>query len=966
MANLSFEQLLAQHNAISPFSTTNHSAVLQSVTEWQVAGHSADLFDQAKQYIQRAIKNADLPAAERAVTLAWLIANHTQAAADRAQAHWCAGMFHANRHVQQALDHAQAALAFFQESGDAENQGRILIGIASQLNLLGRLSEAEKSIKAAASLLSTHDTYRDWPVIYINLSYIQCQQGNYQSAVASAAQAIQLAQRLLNHYPERRSIYLWQEAQALVNQGRALLHLADFATAQVCLQQAFLLADEQAAGWIAGRAAIHLARLHGALGQLVVGLQWAQRAQQRFQAADIQIDLATAAIEEAHLYTRLKMLHLARQAARYAADAFAQADIPTESVEARLLAVRLSLLLREPRQAKLELLAAQPLLPHTPPLLQHVWRAYQVHYRLLPDTSTLVQAYAQVTHAASALLDLGAEQEALEVEIIAAELSAALQPLQAVCHFAHVAERAYKLGIPHVEQHCYELWAACLPPAEAIAPLQKAVQIVNRLQQAISFEELKANLLTGHTHLYSRLAETQLAVGQPLAALQTLLAAKGAIWAEVGRKRMDPQPLPDWQQARAELDFWQDELREAVEPDFIALCKTKIGQSQQALAAAARTRLAAEPPTITADLPEVATLLWRLPAEAVAIEFLCGAERIWACVIDAQQPPQWIALGAHAVVQPLLSALGLLLATMQRCPVALRGQTAAGQQATIMSLLQQLHALLWQPLTAAVQQAEVIYLAPHDYLFELPWSALWDGTAYLGQTQTLCLLPSVSVMATPPTVAHADAHTVGTTDMLLLGHCGEPPLQFVEAELQAIAQIYPTAALEPTATTTAFAWASPPHYLHLAVHGAVNRREPLFSRLHFADGDYLLVDVLHLNLRGTRLVTLSACETSTVPEQGGVLLALAGAFLSAGAQSTVATLWQVDDQATQLLMQQFYQGLRAGLSIPHALRGAQQTVYHAGYQHPYYWAAFQPLSRELDQPVPYAKDRQSTTTRPET
>ena len=90
-------------------------------------------------------------------------------------------------------------------------------------------------------------------------------------------------------------------------------------------------------------------------------------------------------------------------------------------------------------------------------------------------------------------------------------------------------------------------------------------------------------------------------------------------------------------------------------------------------------------------------------------------------------------------------------------------------------------------------------------------------------------------------------------------------------------------------------------------------------------------DVGSLDLRGTDLVVLSACETGlgcTAGSDG--VLGLTRAFLTAGSKSVVSTLWKVEDSATSLLMEEFYRNLwERGQSKREALRNAQITVLKA-------------------------------------
>ena len=93
-----------------------------------------------------------------------------------------------------------------------------------------------------------------------------------------------------------------------------------------------------------------------------------------------------------------------------------------------------------------------------------------------------------------------------------------------------------------------------------------------------------------------------------------------------------------------------------------------------------------------------------------------------------------------------------------------------------------------------------------------------------------------------------------------------------------------------------------------------------------------------LTLPGS-LVVLSACETGRGKlAAGDELIGLTRAFMYAGAPQLLATLWQVDDKASSLLMDEFYREL-ATRPPADALRLAQTKV-RTTYPHPFYWAAF--------------------------
>ncbi len=108
------------------------------------------------------------------------------------------------------------------------------------------------------------------------------------------------------------------------------------------------------------------------------------------------------------------------------------------------------------------------------------------------------------------------------------------------------------------------------------------------------------------------------------------------------------------------------------------------------------------------------------------------------------------------------------------------------------------------------------------------------------------------------------------------------------------------------------------------------------------DGVLTAQEVTRMNLFGTQLIVLSACETGlgNVVNGDGVY-GLRRAFVLAGAESLLMSLWKVDDFGTSELMRGYYERLLAGSGRSEALREIQRELINTGaYQHPYYWAGF--------------------------
>ena len=190
------------------------------------------------------------------------------------------------------------------------------------------------------------------------------------------------------------------------------------------------------------------------------------------------------------------------------------------------------------------------------------------------------------------------------------------------------------------------------------------------------------------------------------------------------------------------------------------------------------------------------------------------------------------------------------------------------------------------------------------------------------------------------------------------------PLSGTADEARAIKMLFPEATLLTgrRATKEALQQVSAPQILHIASHGFFlddeRRNAPadsgnplLRSGLAFAganltrehvDGVLTALEASGLDLWGTKLVTLSACDTGIGEVRNGEgVYGLRRAFVLAGAETLVMSLWPVSDYIARDAMVAYYTGLRAGLGRGDALRQAKLAMLkRPNRRHPYYWAGF--------------------------
>ncbi|MBF2016433.1 MAG: CHAT domain-containing protein [Rivularia sp. T60_A2020_040] len=190
-----------------------------------------------------------------------------------------------------------------------------------------------------------------------------------------------------------------------------------------------------------------------------------------------------------------------------------------------------------------------------------------------------------------------------------------------------------------------------------------------------------------------------------------------------------------------------------------------------------------------------------------------------------------------------------------------------------------------------------------------------------------------------------------------LNRSGWLPLPNTKTEAEEILKLFPS-----TDTLQAFSFDANYNFatsknlnqyqiLHFATHGFVNPNQPELSGIVLSlvnqDGKqipgYLRLADLFEQDYPAELIVLSACETGLGKNVSGEgLVGLTRGLMYAGAARVALSLWQVDDEGTSVLMQEFYkQMLQENKTPSEALRAAQRKLWaNPDWRNPYYWGAF--------------------------
>jgi CHAT domain-containing protein len=243
--------------------------------------------------------------------------------------------------------------------------------------------------------------------------------------------------------------------------------------------------------------------------------------------------------------------------------------------------------------------------------------------------------------------------------------------------------------------------------------------------------------------------------------------------------------------------------------------------------------------------------------------------------------------------------------------------------AQTMPVLQALHRYLMRPALAILPGDRVrrLLIVPHGTLAYLPFAALRDEVTrqYLVERYTVLHLPTASAL--PALRAAARSAEGGVQRSSAFAPLAEAlPASKVEAQQFRRSVRGAEAFIGARATESALRNAlSVGGIVHVATHGVMNPRNPMFSRIEMApesdrgtadDGRLEVHEVLGLTIRSP-LVFLSGCETglgaawSTSFDRGEDYATLAQAFLYAGARNVVATLWRLPTKAPRTLPSTF-------------------------------------------------------------
>lgn len=400
---------------------------------------------------------------------------------------------------------------------------------------------------------------------------------------------------------------------------------------------------------------------------------------------------------------------------------------------------------------------------------------------------------------------------------------------------------------------------------------------------------------------------------------------------EVGKARA----MLDWMGgSEAELSARREDLRDSVRRLSIATDLNQLNRDRLQLERARRP--VARSPVPALDGKGIAALLAKSP-DHLFLSYWLGGEGcllVWGRGAKGEGGRLWLGDREEALEH---------LAAARRA-VAVPGSDAwpALDAAAEFFLPEELHAELIA--------AERLVFCPDDLLSSLPFEALRIEGKSIGREQPLERAPSLTIWA-----LLRERQPVGK-DLLVVDSVQSSP------ELEEALGLQPLAFSAREAELTQRAYgdvqrltgeaASLPglenalrdkqlDLLHISAHAVQSSIVPTATLLLLADGATSLASLAELSCEGA-LVVLSSCSSALgVAQEGEGSLGILLWPFATGARAVVASIWNVNQQATADLMGQFHHFRAAGADPAEAMRRAREALAAAAnYAHPHYWAGF--------------------------
>ena len=800
---------------------------------------------------------------------------------------------------------SQAARAFSAQ-GDRLNQAMVLSNLSLAYQQLGQLSEAKKATDTSLKLLQTKTESASKKEHMRILAQALNTQGSLQLALGESESALATWQQAASAYDKAgdRTSFI----RSLINSAQALRALGLYRRALTTLIKVNEIQQKQPDSLIKVAGLRSLGTTLQLIGEVHSSRQVLQNSLALAQKLESPADISATLLS---LGNTARSQEDAKAALTFYQRSATKATDATTKLQAQLNS--LSLLID--RQ---QLSAAQALLP-------------QIKSEIANLPASRNTAYAKINFAQS-LMKLGSQNRAEGAEEVRGEkpLTSDLSPLTSRPLYiaqilAQAVQQAKSLKDQRAEAYALGNLGKLYQQTQQLSSAQELTQQALTLAQAIHAPDIAYNWQWQLGRLQRDRGDITGAIATYTEAAKTLKSLRSDLVA------INPDV--------------QFSFRESVEPVYRELVSLLLGKSDR----------------------EPSQKNLALAREAIESLQLAELDNFFKEACLDTKPVQLDSVNAQAAViypiiltdrlevilslpgQPLRHyATSIPQSQLESTIEQFRQNLVIRSKREFIPVAQKLYDWLIRPVEADLAKSGVktLVFVPDGALRNIPMAALRDRHQYLIEKYSIALAPSLKLLDPKPLQRRQlKAIAVGLSE----ARQGFAPLSNVPLELKQIqSEVSSVVLLNQKFTSNAFqnqAESTNFPIVHIATHGQFSSKaEQTFilswdDRINVKQLDRILQPRNKSN-GAIELLVLSACQTAAGDKRAA--LGLAGIAVRAGARSTLATLWSVDDAATAELMNEFYRELaNTTVTKAEALRRAQlKLIKNPQAQHPIYWAAY--------------------------
>jgi CHAT domain-containing protein len=861
-----------------------------------------------------------------------------------------ANALYASGENRAAVEHHQQALEIYEDLGNLRDAGRTLSSSIQPLILLGEYDRAFAAAERAREIFIQVGETRRIAIVDNNVGNILHRQDRFEEAITHYERAY----KILSEHQD------WERvAITLHNMAMCLISLNDFPRSLDCYKKSRELCERYGMPLLRDQADYNIAYLYYFRGEYSRAIEMLFATRRACEATGDAYHFALCHLDLSEIYLELNLSEEAREMAQEgflrfeklgmgyeAAKTLANEAIAYGQQGKTVHALERFTRAREMFAREKNLVWPWLLDLYQGLLLFHEGRYFEAR-RLCVGAAgffdqTLFSGKAVLAHLLLARIAMQVGEPAVAESETAAAV-ARIERLQApvLAYQAHFLRGQLAQGRDD--------------RAAALAAYGEARKALETLRSRLHSEELKISFVKNRLQVYEALVDLHLS-GEPgeaaaAEAFTCIEAAKSRSMTEMIFQSGQSLPMGDAGQSelvrrirdlREELNWYYHRIElEQLRPEESSTKRLqqlheKAVSHENELLRTLRELPANEREYATLEAPadfSLARLQSALPSDTALVEYYSTGDRLIAVVVTRET----IKITAVSVVSRVAHFLHLLRFQLSkfRMGAAYAHRFEQPLLSATQGHLEALYAELIAPIREQLNAKHLIFV-PHGALHFLPFHALRAGDEYLCDAYTISYAPSATVFALCQEKTGTDM-----PNSLVMGIPDERAPHILN-EVQCVATLlpHPELFLGLQATSDILRQrGSASSLLHIATHGTYRQDNPMFSGIRLGDGYLNLYDLYQIRLPA-KLVTLSGCATGmNFVSAGDELLGLQRGLFCAGATSLLLSLWDVHDESTSALMQEFYKHYIQSGNMALALQSAMKQL-RQQHAHPYFWAPF--------------------------